>query len=114
MSNNGHAPCMLEKVIFTPEAADDVAEAYAWYEEREPGLGEDFLRCVEACLLLVLRNPRLFPCALDDFRRALIRRFRLKFFTNRLLKVSLFTPYFIAPKTPESGAGGLATMTERV
>lgn len=30
---------MLEKVIFTPEAANDVAEAYAWYEEREPGLG---------------------------------------------------------------------------
>ena len=53
MSSNGHAPCMLEKVIFTPEAADDVAEAYAWYEEREPGLGEDFLRCVEACLMLV-------------------------------------------------------------
>ena len=85
---------MLEKVIFTPEAADDVAEAYAWYEEREPGLGEDFLRCVEACLLLVLRNPRLFPCALDDL-------------------VSSFTPYFIAPKTLKSGAGGLATMTER-
>lgn len=80
MSNNGHAPCMLEKVIFTPEAADDVAEAYAWYEEREPGLGEDFLRCVEACLLLVLRNPRLFPCALDDFRRALIRRFPFEIF----------------------------------
>ncbi len=29
---------MLEKVIFTPEAADDVAEAYAWYEEPSLGL----------------------------------------------------------------------------
>ena len=75
MSNNEHASYMLEKVIFTPEAADDVAEAYAWYEEREPGLGEDFPRCVEACLMLVLRNPSLFQCALDDFLRALIRRF---------------------------------------
>jgi len=80
MSNNGHASYMLEKVIFTPEAADDVAEAYGWYEEREPGLGEDFLRCVEACLMLVLRNPRIFPCASDDFRRALIRRFPFEIF----------------------------------
>jgi plasmid stabilization system protein ParE len=80
MSKNARAPCILEKVIFTPGATDDVAEAYAWYEEREPGLGEDFLRCVEACLMLVLRNPRLFPCALDDFRRALIRRFPFEIF----------------------------------
>jgi hypothetical protein len=71
---------MLEKVIFTPKAADDVAEAYGWYEEREPGFGEDFLRCVEACLMLVLRNPRVFPIALDDFRRALIRRFPFEIF----------------------------------
>ena len=80
MSKNARDPRMLEKVIFTPGATDDVAEAYAWYEEREPGLGEDFLRCVEACLLLALRNPRLFPCALDDFRRALIRRFPFEIF----------------------------------
>ena len=39
--------------------------------------------------------------------------FRLKFFMNRPLKVSLFTPYFIAPKTLKSGEIGLATMTER-
>lgn len=38
MSNSGHASKMVEKVIFTPEAAGDVAAAYEWYEEREPGL----------------------------------------------------------------------------
>ena len=31
---------MIEVVQFTPEADDDFAVAYAWYEEREPGLGE--------------------------------------------------------------------------
>jgi hypothetical protein len=66
---------MIEKVSYTPEAEQDVVEAYGWYEAREPGLGEDFLRCVEACLLTVQRHPKLYPVAVDEFRRALVRRF---------------------------------------
>ena len=50
---------MIERVIYTPEAEQDVAEAYSWYEAREPGLGEDFLRCVEACMLTIQRHPEL-------------------------------------------------------
>lgn len=71
---------MIERIIYTPEADDDVAESYDWYESREPGLGEDFLRCIEACLLLILRHPQAFPVALDEFRRAPIRRFPYEIF----------------------------------
>ena len=71
---------MVDRVIFTPEASDDVSAAYEWYEEREPGLGEDFLRSVEACLHMALRHPNMFPTAVDDFRRALIRRFPFEIF----------------------------------
>src|SRR2546423_7943453 len=71
---------MIERVIFTEEAEDDVVSHYAWYEDREPGLGEDFLRCVEACCLTIQRNPRLYPVVLDDFRRALVRRFPFEVF----------------------------------
>lgn len=51
---------MIERVIYTPEAEQYVAEAYSWYEVREPGLGEDFLRCVEACMLTI-QTPLRFP-----------------------------------------------------
>ena len=71
---------MSEPVTYTPEAALDVAEAYDWYESREPGLGEDFLRCVEACALMIQRHPQMFPVAVDEFRRALIRRFPVEIF----------------------------------
>ncbi len=50
---------MIERVIYTEEADDDVAESYGWYESREPGLGEDFLRCVEACLLTFQLHPHI-------------------------------------------------------
>lgn len=35
---------MIKGVVYTPEADADVATAYAWYEDRAPGLGEAFLR----------------------------------------------------------------------
>ena len=66
---------MNKAVIYTKDADEDVAESYDWYESREPGLGEDFLRCVEACLLTILRHPYIFPVAIDEFRQAPIRRF---------------------------------------
>jgi plasmid stabilization system protein ParE len=71
---------MIERVIYTPEAEQDVAEAYNWYEAREPGLGEDFLRCVEACVLGIQRHPCLYPIAVDEFRRSLVRRFPFEIF----------------------------------
>jgi hypothetical protein len=39
---------MAVELIFAPEAEQDIAEAYAWYEGRRPGLGEEFLRCLDA------------------------------------------------------------------
>ena len=71
---------MIERVVFTPESDDDVVAAYDWYENREPGLGEDFLRCVEACVLGIQRHPEMYPVATDEFRRALIRRFPYEIF----------------------------------
>lgn len=71
---------MIERVIYTIEAEQDVADAYSWYEAREPGLGEEFLRCVEACALTIQRHPHLYPVAVDEFRRALVRRFPFEVF----------------------------------
>lgn len=71
---------MIERAIYTPRADDDVAKAYGWYEDREPGLGEDFLRCIEASVSMIQRHPQLYPVAVDEFRRAIIRRFPYEIF----------------------------------
>ncbi len=71
---------MIERVIYTEEAGDEVAESYTWYESREPGLGEDFLRCVEACVFNIRRHPHIHPIAVEEFRRALVRRFPYEVF----------------------------------
>ena len=66
---------MAADLVLTPEAEQDVSEAYGWYESRRPGLGEDFLTCVDACIGAICRTPELHPIVHENYRRALVRRF---------------------------------------
>ncbi len=66
---------MAVELIFVPEAEEDVDGAYAWYESRRSGLGEEFMSCVDACLQAIRRNPEMYACAHESYRRALVRRF---------------------------------------
>jgi plasmid stabilization system protein ParE len=92
---------MIEGVIHTPEASLDVAESYGWYESREPGLGEEFLRCVEACILLIQRHPEMFPRAVDEFRRALIRRFPFEIFYEASVERIVIYAVFHCSRNPK-------------
>ena len=71
---------MRRPLRFLPEVADDALAAYAWYEEKAPGLGEEFLRVFYACAGRVPRNPMLYTRAHGDFRRCLLRRFPYAFY----------------------------------
>jgi len=44
----------------------DLDEAYAWYESRAEGLGEAFLRAVDACLARIARHPEAFRCTMTS------------------------------------------------
>jgi plasmid stabilization system protein ParE len=71
---------MAAELILAPEAELDLAEAYAWYEKRRVGLGEDFLSSVDACLENIRRQPEMYVLAHETYRRALIRRFPFAIF----------------------------------
>lgn len=66
---------MPDKLVFLPEARQDVAEAYSWYEGQASGLGLDFIRCLEVAILSIERYPRIYPVVHENYRRALVRRF---------------------------------------
>lgn len=44
----------LMRILFRPEAEDELVEAIDWYDLQSPGLGADLLRCVDACAFSVL------------------------------------------------------------
>jgi len=66
---------MAAELILSPETEADVAEAYAWYESRRAGLGEEFLGCVDACIETIRRTPQIHATVHENYRRALVRRF---------------------------------------
>jgi toxin ParE1/3/4 len=75
MSSAGFVAAMAVEIIIAPEAEQDVAEAYAWYEDRRAGLGEEFLSCVDACIEAMGRTPEMHAVVYENYRRALVRRF---------------------------------------
>lgn len=58
-----------------PEAAQDLEDAAAWYEEQSKGLGHEFLDEVRRSLQRVVEQPELYPSVHRTTRRVLIRRF---------------------------------------
>lgn len=66
---------MAVESIILPEADQEIADAYHWLERRGPGLGKDFLRCLDAALATICQAPEGFAKAMDDFRHFKVRRF---------------------------------------
>ena len=92
---------MIEQIIFPPEADTDIAESYTWYENREPGLGEEFLRCVENSVQGVQRNPAMYPVAIDEFRRAPLRRFPFEIFYETVKTTITIYAVFHCSQSPQ-------------
>ena len=61
--------------FFHPEAAAEFHEAIGYYEDCEPGLGEDFAIEVHATIQNILAYPEAWPTLEDDIRRCLTSRF---------------------------------------
>jgi plasmid stabilization system protein ParE len=66
---------MNYQLIISPEAELDIQNAFEWYEQRDSGVGSEFVRAVDSCLALIERNPSAYPVVYRQARRLLIRRF---------------------------------------
>jgi plasmid stabilization system protein ParE len=66
---------MNSNVILQPAAEADLQEAYEWYEQRETGLGAEFMRCVDGCMQLIRRHPEIYPTIHRHVRQGVVRRF---------------------------------------
>lgn len=66
---------MKRSLIVRPEAEQDLAEAFEWYENQVQGLGVDFLYAVDSVFETIASNPHLYRKIYRELRRALMRRF---------------------------------------
>lgn len=66
---------MANRLLILAAAERDVAEAYAWYESRQSGLGSEFLRAVDARIRSIERAPESCGFVERHYRIAIVRRF---------------------------------------
>ena len=66
---------MKRPIRFLPEARAELDEAAAWYEQRQVGLGLEFVAKVRDVLDQIATNPRLYPAVDAEVRQAAMKRF---------------------------------------
>jgi toxin ParE1/3/4 len=63
------------KVIFHPEAHQELIESARFYEEKSEGLGTDFLTAVENTTRRIEENPEAGPLERANIRKRLVSGF---------------------------------------
>jgi plasmid stabilization system protein ParE len=63
------------RLVAEPTVDLDVAAAFDWYENEEPGLGREFLGELDAAYERIAHGPLAYQDIRGGIRRALIRRF---------------------------------------
>lgn len=91
---------MAVDLITAPEEEEDIADAYAWYENHRPGLGEEFLSCVDACIQGIRRAPEMHALVHQNYRRALVRRFPYAIFYEHTAGTATIYCVFHASRDP--------------
>lgn len=62
-------------LIINPMAEADLADAKQWYDGRRPGLGDEFLDCVDRTLDRIREWPESYAKEFQELRRATVNRF---------------------------------------
>lgn len=68
------------RVILSPEANDDLEDAFAWYGTQSPGLDNRFLEEVNSALEQIAGHPYCFPERFTGVRAALLGKFQYLIF----------------------------------
>lgn len=67
---------MSRQIIFDPEARLEFENAVAWYDERQPGLGDRFEAEIHATFHRILQSPERFRHVSKTIRVAKVEVFK--------------------------------------
>lgn len=67
---------MSRALMVRIEAEQDMAEARAWYDDQQAGLGIEFLESVQETFQRIREMPEMYAAIHKRVRRCKIRRFR--------------------------------------
>lgn len=62
-------------ILILSNAEQDIDEAYNWYEQRQAGIGDEFMNCLNKCFEAIRLTPNVYAFVYKNYRRALVKRF---------------------------------------
>ena len=84
----------MHEIAFRPEAEAEASEAFAWYDSKRSGLGDEFLLALDAVVAAIQRNPEQYPVLRSTVRRAVMHRFPYGVFytvdADRVVVIAVF------------------------
>ena len=92
-------------LVFRPVVRDELDEAYRWYELQKPGLGDEFLDCIDEMLNRVCVMPEASPIVYRDVRRAVVKRFPYAIYYRIVSSRIIVTAIFHSRRNPTSWQG---------
>ncbi|GAB6039894.1 type II toxin-antitoxin system RelE/ParE family toxin [Endothiovibrio diazotrophicus] len=63
------------RIVFRPEAEEEILEARGWYDARSPGLGGEFARSADDAVSSAAEMPLAHPRLEGEYRHVILRRF---------------------------------------
>ena len=90
------------KPFYTDRALLDLEIAFDWYENQFPGLGREFLDCIEEKIQKIQDFPKAYPIHHENFRRALVRKFPFSIFYTIEEQLIVLHAIFDNRQSPDS------------
>ncbi len=88
-----------------PEADREFTNAYLWYENQQPGLGDRFADAVSAKITEITQNPFLYGSKLTGYRETLVDStfpYIIDYLIDRKAKVLFIASIFHERRDPRT------------
>ncbi|MEA5599632.1 type II toxin-antitoxin system RelE/ParE family toxin [Nostoc sp. UHCC 0252] len=89
-------------LVFRPEVREELNDAHSWYESQKPGLGDEFLDCVDETVNRISQMPESYVIVYGDMRRAVVRRFPYAVYYRIVSSRVIVTAIFHGRRDPKS------------
>ena len=94
---------MIYSTEFLSKALLELLEAWKWYEDKQPGLGDKFKQQVYACVKIIEQHPERYPERKKNYREGFVNIFPylLIYRTHKRKKVIAILSVFHTRRNPD-------------
>lgn len=93
---------MSYQSFFVPEAQAELINAWTWYEDKNPGLGDKFLNEVYKRITQIEANPERYPQRKHSFHETIVKIFPylIIYRIEKRMKLIIITSIFHTSRNP--------------